>query len=308
PYTLKGERKRSLPLGALAPAMAAPTGGSGDGSGKAAGVTPDASWAIVDVLQPVWEWRPWSANLHPLDAWGSQGPPDDGDERRRLRARFEADFLPVDLGILYETGVVEAITLNGARLNLTAARRPEPDEVELADEAARLVALRGAALARRGTNVLEATVRTPDSERIAFYDEITLGPVAVIGRFALRCSAGGCSLIRPPAVMAAGDWGVAGYPRYSGTATYRQGFALPDLPAGATVRLVVEAWDGVITASVNGRTLPVPASSPCAFEVSRLLRLGMNELALTVTTSLRPRLAGQCPAGLRAARLEYRAP
>ncbi|MGH2350662.1 MAG: hypothetical protein ACRDJN_03495, partial [Chloroflexota bacterium] len=167
PYTLKGERKRSLPLGALAPAMAAPTGGSEDGSGNAAGVTPDASWAIVDVLQPVWEWRPRSANLHPLDAWGSQGPPDAGDERRRLRARFEADFLPVDLGILYETGVVEALTLNGARLNLTAARRPEPDEVELADEAARLVSLRGAAPARRGTNVLEATVRTPDSERIA---------------------------------------------------------------------------------------------------------------------------------------------
>ena len=329
PYTLRADRKRTLPsrvLG-LPPPAEQDAGGRanflpvrGQPLARVAAAADTARTGLLDVLQPLWRWEPHSLNVHPLDGW--QRIPGALGERLRLQARFGADFAPPDLCLVFEVGTVEEMALNGVALNLAVGRPPRSDEVEFADGCARLLPLAAHRALSIGENVLEATVFVPAGERMAFpplaaetargeADEL-LGPFFVAGSFALRAdrvacgaSPGGFSLVRAPLELACGPWRQAGYPRFSGTATYRQTVMLPS-PPGSARRLIVDAFDGRVAVWVNEARLGGPVASPCEFDITAALRAGINHLAIDVASSLSPRVHGAA-AGLRAVRLEHHA-
>jgi hypothetical protein len=325
PYTLRADRKRALPSRVLGLSAGGNTGADlhtaqslpvrGRPPATGASVVGRDGTDVLHVLQPLWRWEPRSLNVHPLDGWrrvtGAH------DERLRVRARFGADFVPSDLCLVFEAGVVEEIALNGVSLNLAVGRPPRAGETEFADVCARLLPLAKHRTLTIGENVLEATVIVPLGERIAFPPlgrpeaeadvGQPLGPFFVAGSFALRrddvaCGPGGFSVVRPPLEIACGPWRLAGYPRFSGTATYRQTFALPSLPS-TPVRLVADALGGRVSAWINETPLGGPVRAPCAFDVTAALREGINHVAVDVTSDLSPRVHGAA-AGLRGVLLE----
>jgi hypothetical protein len=320
PYTLGADRKRALPprvIGVEHPVAPAP-----DQLGEPTAIR---GWPLVHpasrhsagerevpgVLQPLWLWQARSLNVHPLDDW--QRAPGARGERLRLRATFGADFLPPDLCLVFEEGIVEEVALNGAALNLAVGRAPHPTEIEMADICARLLPLAHHPAIAIGENVLEVTVLIPASERIAFPTLVasaqgeataaeSLGPCFVAGSFALRRDLRECSLVRPPLEVTVGPWTQAGYPRFAGTATYRQTVALASAPSSAR-HIVVDALDGRVSATVNETPLGGPVRSPCVFDATAALRAGINHLAIDVISDLSPRVHGS-PAGLAAVHLE----
>ncbi|MBI3972810.1 MAG: hypothetical protein HY332_16155 [Chloroflexi bacterium] len=327
PYTLRADRKRSVPPRLLAGVSAhppfrgrAPAGSPDAVAAKrpaasiAANAAPaaagpharrDASWRPLDVLLPLWSWQPHSLNVHPLD--GSDGHPQPIDaERFTLHACFEADYLPPDLALFYEAGTVEALTLNGIPLVLDESRVPTGSELEFADPCARWLPVGPSGAARLGLNALEATIFVPRAEQIRFFEQPVAGPVVAAGSFALRPANRGHSIVRPRRQTPLGTWSEIGYPRFSGSATYRQSFVVPELPAGARARVVVEAHGGTIWVELDNRHLAGPAASPCTVELTGHLRPGAGALAITVESSLAARIAGGEPAGLASVRLEYR--
>lgn len=325
PYTLLGDRKRALrpaevlavqvPPGATPPdephRSAAPPPGPGRVWRLESFPSQRPGWRVLDVLAATWDWRPRSLNLHALEPLAETAAPGD---RLILGGGFEAEYAPADLALVFEHSVVEAVSINGVEVDLSAAKPVMTEEVEFADGAARLVALAGAGVdvrsAGRGANLVAARVHRPAAERIAFFDEAQLGPLFLAGNFALASAGGGgmpYRLARPPAALPAGDWGAAGYPRFCGTAVYRQSVFLPDLPSGGSVQLVVDAHGGRVALAVNSCPAGGPVAAPCVFELTGALRPGANQLALSVTNTLASRLAGGVPSGLAAARLEYRA-
>jgi hypothetical protein len=261
-------------------------------------------WRALVPVDTRWRWRPHSRNLQPLDGRVSSL----GDGRFRLTATFDADFVPIDLALVFEQGTVDAVTLNDEPVDLTRAAPVLPEQVEFADEAARTAPLWGTGAARIGRNVVEALYRVPPSERIAFFDGPRLGSLFLTGSFALEARPAGDLLIPPPATLEAGDWSVAGYPRYAGTATYRQTVVLPELPPGSAAHLFVDAFDGSVALEIDDEPVGDTLTSPCAFDLAGVLRPGATTLAIAVTNCLAARIAGGHPSGLAAVRLEYRAP
>lgn len=84
-----------------------------------------------------------------------------------------------------------------------------------------------------------------------------------------------------------------GYHDYSGAMVYTRTIDLPSCD-GRWI-LTCAAVRGTLAVSVNGIALTPRVWSPYAFDVSAALRVGTNELTLTVTNTLAPYIAGHSP-------------
>jgi hypothetical protein len=322
-YSLKGDRKRSVPAAQLVALELASDDGSAS-LGRESSVLVQRGWELVarsqlplprpvtepealDAFSPLWHWDTRSLNVHPLDGWSRRRLPR-RDDRSAVRATFEADYLPSELFLVYEHGAILSLVLNGASLTLDQGRSPTADEIQFADPCLRLLAVE----AILGENSLEAVVEQPPGEKIDFLEprSDSLGPFFLAGRFAilpgLSTTSGSVRpiLVRPIGDAPLGDWRTFGYPRYSGTATYRQPVVVPAGPRPGGLRLVIEAFDGEATVEVNGEALGVPVRTPCVFDVDSVLRAGVNRVAIAVTGPLGTRISGELPAGLANVRLE----
>jgi hypothetical protein len=271
------------------------------------------------VIGPDWEWQSASCNWLPLGEWAEwkQGTRErDGSVRFDMRCAFEADYVPEGLGLVYEAGVVESVTLNGAPVLLAGSNQPTGRAVELADDCHRVAPLRVDAL-RYGANALRATARLGAGDRVLLDEGATVGPLALVGRFALqRVPTGGRGktqrwrLVRPATFVALGAWAEAGFPRYAGTATYAQTVRIPALPTAAEVRLVVRAAGkhvgGQVSLALDGRPVVAVSVDPWVFGLKGVVREGLNRIELTCESGVGARLSSLGAAGLEAVSLEYR--
>lgn len=311
PYTLKADRKRSVLPSALVGVEASPPN-EDRLPGKhlrrlgplllisGAMDTTAAPWTPLVELQKVWAWEPHSANVHPLSEWAVRRAGPHAKDDLRVTGHFEAECIPNDMAIAFERGVLRELAVNGRRVPLEAPVLPAP--IEHADACLAALPLPNV---RAGRNEIEAVITVPHAERIAFHSVPVLGPFFVIGSFALADRGSSTAIVRPPGEMPEGDWSALGYPRYTGSATYRQSFVLRSLPDRVATRLVVEAR-GRVAVTLNDASLGSSDHSPCIFDVAEKLRPGVNELAIVVFNRLAARIAGREPSGLFGARLEFR--
>lgn len=266
---------------------------------------PDSrQWEDVDVISPRWEWQPHSLSLCPLTIQSGWPRPEPHLPRWPLVATFEADYLPPDLCLLYEAGAVDSLTVNGRTLTLGGAHPPSAGELEFADSGLRIVPL-DQDLLSEGVNQVRADLVSAPLGWLMFDERPVLAPVALLGAFALsQAGQHGDVVVRPRSAADLGDWCEAGYRRYSGSVTYRQGFHLPLRSFDVRWRLCVETFDGVATCELNQRPTGRPVAGEGTFPLDGVLRPGINELVITVLSTLSPRLYGDAPAGLKRVTLQ----
>lgn len=328
PYSILGERKRALSverfveievgaLGTLPP----PPCASVTATETPVPSRSELGWVAVPVLVDTWEWQPASLNWLALGEWHQWQTSADG-ETFYFRGHFVAEFVPEDLYVLFEAGVVQSLSINGIAVPLDAARRPEPHEIEFADESYRMVPLAPAAIRMSGINLVEATATV--TPRILLDGGCTAGPLALAGDFAVfpftaqevlprtsaqLAQAEAWRLVRPPGLVTVGDWSASGYPRLSGHARYVQTFPLREIPAGMRAHLVVDVRGAPAEVRINERAAPRVGNAPTIYDLTGSLRSGLNRLEIVCRSGLAARLCGDAPAGLVAVRLEVdRAP
>ncbi len=316
PLTLRAERKRAVdPLRTLA---LADTGAHVIAGGRAEGEA-EPGWRPLDVFGPEWEWRAASRNWLSLGEWaewkhGARGR--DGTTRFEVRCAFDVDYTAENLALVYEAGVVEAVTLNGSPLPLAADRVPASQELEFADDCHRVTPLRADAL-RYGANTVRAVARLGPGDRVLLESGATAGPLALIGAFALRPAGASTGrraaterwrMVRPGSFVSLGNWRDAGFPRFAGTVTYAQTVRIPALAAGAELRLVARARHCWVALALDGRPISPTRADPWQFALHGAAREGLNRIELTCVSGMAQRLATGMTAGLDAVALEYRRP
>lgn len=322
PMSLRGERKKGfaperglLTAGAGAKGATVPHGAVGSLTALRSGAEGVAE--TLTAFAEDWEWEPASLNVLPLgdwQEWQHVGRARDGTVRYDVDVSFEADYVPDDLVVVYEEGIVESLSLNGKIMALNGGRSPRHDEVEGADGALRVLDVpRG--LVRRGRNVASAAAVLQASDRVLFNGTACAGPVFLAGAFALEpwttgvvglARAARWRMVRPMATLGAGDWRELGYPRFSGSAVYRQTITLPRVPDGTVARLAVDGHGGAVGLRVDGHEVDRAATSPFVFEVELRANGGLTRVEVECTSRLTARLGGEGGAGLAAARLELR--
>ena len=315
----RAERKKGLsPERAVLPlaeAVTIPHGAVGSLTALRSG-SERSSEPFVELAEE-WQFAPASLNLLPLgdwQEWQHVGRSRDGTVRYDVDLSFEADYVPEDLLVLFEAGVVESVSVNRKILSLTGGRPPRPDEIEAPDAALRVLELpRG--LVRTGRNNVSAAAVLPASDRVQLEGAASGGPIFLAGAFALEEWTSGVvglakaqrwRMVRPRRTVNAGDWRAAGYPRYSGTATYAQTLSLPRVPEGAGLRLWVDGHGGPVGVRVDGTAAGRAAASPFVFDVATRGSGGLTRVEIQCASGLAPRLAGDGLAGLAGARLELR--
>jgi hypothetical protein len=316
PYTVRGERKQALDPQRLigiqidAPRMAQAPHLSG--SALVGGANATSKWTPVPGLGEVWEWEPASLNFLPLGAWADWRLSHDV-ATYEYHGTFVTEYVPPAVHLLFEEGVVRSLSINGTPMSLADARWPTSSEIECADVSYRLLDLDPALLHPSGANTVQATGLIPSRERILLNGQATLGPLALVGAFALRPLLAGTApdlrvdtwgLVRPAGSLITGDWSRNGYPRFSGRATYRQSFLVPEAHTIVPARLVVDAFGGPAAVMLNEREIGRATETPHVFDLDGGLRRGLNRLEITCWTGLGPRLAGVSPAGLASVSLE----
>ena len=313
----KGERKKGLaPERAVLPpseAVTVPYGAVGSLTALRSGA--ERSGEALVTFAEEWQWTPASLNLLPLgdwQEWQHVGRSRDGTVRYDVDLSFEADYVPEELLVVFEAGVVESISINRSILSLGGGRAPRRDEIEGADAALRALAVpRG--LVRPGRNNVSAAAVLPAADRVQLEGAAMGGPLFLAGTFALEewttgvvglARAQRWRMVRPRRTVSLGDWRAGGYPRYSGTAKYAQTVSLPRLPEDVGVRVWVDGHGGAVGLSVDGTAAGRAAGSPFVFEVAGRRRSGLTQLEIDCTSGLAARLGGDGAAGLAGVRLE----
>jgi hypothetical protein len=182
-----------------------------------------------------------------------------------------------------------AVWINGQRIDRAAfapSRRWTAGNLEV--EAAPLL--------RPGRNEVLVRVRAREE-----WDGL-LEPLYLLGGFGVAYEAGGTPTLTPP--PAATRWeelfGAAaargGYPHFAGTLHLQKTVSLSPPPGEVLVRLPDEAlmFAGVAHLALNGQPLGTRAWAPFAWRVPPgLLRVGRNEVELSITTTLIGLLEGR---------------
>ncbi|HEV2126829.1 MAG TPA: hypothetical protein VGW38_29090, partial [Chloroflexota bacterium] len=319
PYSVLGERKRALAPGTLIDIETGAMGTLPPPAHVAAAPSPavsrnKAEWVAVPILTDTWEWQPASLNWLALGEWSQWEASADGDTFH-FRGSFVAEFVPEVIYALFEAGAVQSLSINGITVPLEAARRPEPHEIELADESYRIVPLAPEAIRMSGINVVEATATI--APRILLDGGCTAGPLALAGNFAVFPFAAqdvlpsapavqeeAWRLVRPPGLVSAGNWGAIGYPRLSGHARYVQTFPFRAIGDGMRAQLIVDVQGALGEVRINGRSATRLSDTPAVFDLTEVLRTGLNRIEIDCRSGLAARLSGGTPGGLLAVRLE----
>ncbi|MFQ6098882.1 MAG: glycosylhydrolase-like jelly roll fold domain-containing protein, partial [Armatimonadota bacterium] len=116
-------------------------------------------------------------------------------------------------------------------------------------------------------------------------------PMLLVGRFALAQKRRRLVLTDEPGRIA-GPWDRAGYPFYSGVATYCQSIRLTRRHLSHRLFLEFDAVGDLADVSVNGRPAGVRCWEPFSVDVTRHVRLGANEIIVRVANSLQNTLCG----------------
>ncbi|HXI16447.1 MAG TPA: hypothetical protein VNM48_08750, partial [Chloroflexota bacterium] len=257
------------------------------------------------------------------EEWSHVSRARDGTVRFDLHLNFEADYVPSEVALLWEDGIVESVALNGTQLLLDGARIPQLPDLEFAGPEHRLLRLLPG-LVRAGPNTVAATAALRSADRIRLTGAATAGPLALLGAFDLvsatpmsggRRDQGGAPartrvrpwhLGRPQMTSHFGAWTEAGFPRFAGTATYAQTIHLPHVPAHAAARLTVEAFGGPVAVQIDGQEVERAPRTPFVFDVRDAFREGLNRIEIDCGSGLGPRLIAGAQAGLESIRLEIR--
>jgi len=341
PLTLRGERKRAVeparvlgverravsstalhqdaPRGVAAAAVASLVALRSPGP-----VSHERGWRALSVFTDEWEWQAHSANYLPLgewEEWSHVSRARDGTVQFDLHLTFEADYVPSELALLWEDGILQSAVLNGTQLPLDGAREPQPTDLEFAGPEHRHIRLLPG-LVQPGANMVEATAALRPVDRIRLSGSATAGPLALLGAFSVTPAtviSGGLGepggapphgrsrhwrLGRPQTTSRGGAWTAAGFPRFSGMATYSQTIHLPRLPAHASARLTVEAFGGPAAVRIDGQEVERAPRTPFVFDLREAIREGLNRIEITCGSGLAPRLMAGVPAGLECVRLE----
>ncbi|MGI8424558.1 MAG: hypothetical protein ACR2NO_10700, partial [Chloroflexota bacterium] len=308
PLSVRGERKRAfLPENALLTRTGeietVPLGAVGSLSALRAPASTERAWEALVAFGEEWEWRTTSANVLPLGDWSEWqhvGRARDGSVRFDLDLSFEVDYVPEEVALLFEEGVVQSVALNRTILALETGRLARPDEIEAADGSYRVVVL-PRSLVGQGRNTISAAAMLLASDRVSFEGGATGGPLFLMGQFALSPEITGVvgdggtdgvgraprwRVVRPGMSATAGDWREQGYPRYSGSATYAQTITLPTVPEGTTLRLAADAFGGPVALRVDGHPIDRAAGSPFVFDVPSRPAGGLTRIEIECASGL----------------------
>lgn len=208
-----------------------------------------------------------------------------------VRAAFKADVVPADISIVFEKAFVSQMKINGRAVDGKEAA------AGMLDDSFRAASITG--LVTPGENSVEFVLECDAGERgISGDANPVLPPVFLSGAFAVKDKA----IAGLPAEIETGSWVSQGFPRYSGSVTYRRTVNLDSrLEARLMNRrafLVVAAYRGVVKARLNGADLGVCAWGHYRFDISGKLVSGRNELEIDVTNTISNLLARSIPSGL----------
>lgn len=202
------------------------------------------------------------------------------------RAKFDADFIPEDLALVYEDlGTPVEFEINGQRI------QEQPENILVWDACNR--ALPVARYLRRGKNRVKIRGRQLDWFA-GPPNAHSLEPVALLGDFAVK----GRKLTAPakgPAPEC--DWRRRGYPFYSGPMNYRTRFNLPEEYLAFALFLELTAVRECAEVFLNGKSAGVRLYPPFHYPITGLCRAGENELTVRVVNTAanllgRPQFSG----------------
>ncbi|MBQ8754796.1 MAG: hypothetical protein IJZ19_07165 [Lentisphaeria bacterium] len=185
-----------------------------------------------------------------------------------LRFRFECRNIPEELSLALEEAERYDILLNGQSVEVC-------DAGWWCDPALRLVRLPEEVLLN-GENILELSCRY-DGSMSGFEAIYLLGDFGVFED----------ELTAPVRTLSPGDWGLQGYPYYSGNMTYRIEFNWHG-PTGIPVFPDVQKWQGTaLGISLNGSPQQIALLAANRLNIGNDLKTGCNLLEITVYGSRR---------------------
>lgn len=197
-----------------------------------------------------------------------------------MRCDIPMECVPSDLALITDNEYCEVIYVNGVRMTAS-------DSVCVWDHHNRRFSI--AKACRKGVNHICLKVRTspwfsPTRGLTGYYEfrSVDKYPMLFIvsGSFGVRDG-----VLGPiPKTLQTGPWTSQGFPFFAGTGIYRQSFELQETPR----QFFLEILDvkGVAEVELNHIHLGARAWKPYCFDVRNALRLGRNELAVSVAGSL----------------------
>ncbi|HJW91496.1 MAG TPA: hypothetical protein VJ436_12705, partial [Anaerolineales bacterium] len=202
------------------------------------------------------------------------------------RIPFQVERLPEQLDLIIDgfAGTEWHLYLNGQAVSAEPARSPFDAQMKSVDIRPQ---------ARLGDNLIALRLVLTNST------DGLLDLLKLLGDFSLAGQPGAYRIAEPRPSLQPGSWSSQGYPHYSGRATYRQRFYLPESFQGKRVFLEPAMDDDVLEVLVNGRPAGVRLWEPYTIEISDLLQSGENLLELRVANTLANLLeAVERPSGL----------
>ncbi|MEN4098527.1 MAG: glycosyl hydrolase [Anaerolineaceae bacterium] len=226
-------------------------------------------------------------------AWSYQLPAEPASEYPIpvwYRISFGANYLPPKVNLIVDgfAGSEWSLYVNGQRVMAKPIRSHIDGQMKSIDVTPHL---------HLGENViaLRLVVTNPTDG--------LLDLLKLTGDFSLAPSGDGTYRIAAPrSSLQPQPWTMQGYPHYSGRATYRKRFDLPESFSAQRVFVEPDMQDDVLEVLVNGQSAGVRLWAPYQIEVTDLLKPGENTLELRVANTLVNLLeAVERPSGLNGA-------
>ena len=243
-----------------------------------------------------WEFATDKPNALPLVDWSYQidneapeSHPDAVETRRIFTASFEAEIVPEGVKMLLDGPRTDKIWHNSwvrdheVFINGEAITDFVPGEY--LDHYIYEADVTG--LIRQGRNQVKMVSETHFSEPGAIYH-----PVIMVGRFAVAGQRR-LRMVAEPGRIQTGPWDKQGYPYYSGIATYHQQFRASAAQMATRLHLEMPNPGDLAEVIVNGKSCGVRAWEPFAWDISRAVKVGQNELEIKVANSLQNLLVQQ---------------
>jgi len=236
-----------------------------------------------------WDFATDKPNALPLVDWSYQidndmleGHPDAVKPLRVFSATFEADIIPEEVKMLLDGPKTDKVWHNSWVRDHEVFINDQPvtdfAPGEYLDHYIYEADLTG--LIRKGKNEVKMVSETHYFEPgVIYHPAIVVGRFAVAGRRRLQ-------MIAEPGQIQTGPWDKQGYPYYSGIGTYHQQFRVTAAQQATQLHLEMDNPGDLAEVIVNGKSCGVRAWEPFIWDISRVVRVGQNELDIKVANSL----------------------
>jgi hypothetical protein len=191
------------------------------------------------------------------------------------RTSFKSDYLPLEKFNLIVDGFAGAewsLYVNGEQVKSAPVRSQVDGQMKAIDILPHL---------RQGENLiaLRLVVTNPTDG--------LLDLLKLTGDFSLAPEGDDDYRIAPPCTsLSPAPWSAQGYPHFSGRATYRKRFELPESFRGKRIFIEPAMEDDVLEVIINGQSAGVRLWAPYEIEITDLLQPGENTLELRVANTL----------------------